>query len=201
MTKVAPQDHAALPWRITEVAPDFALLDAWALPATGGPDDFKDLVAVWSAMDPAADEGSALSRALFWVRFRLGAWFGWDTETNTLPIPGHAETSLRERLPGDLPALALPEAPVSPFRPIFETGSEWTAELSNSTVHAVLQLGWVPTGDGNFRGRLGVYVKPRGRFGNLYMALIAPFRHYIVYPALLRRVARAWGARPATVAS
>ena len=27
------------------------------------------------------------------------------------------------------------------------------------------------------------------------MALIAPFRHYIVYPALMRRIGRAWKAR------
>jgi hypothetical protein len=46
------------------------------------------------------------------------------------------------------------------------------------------------------RAQLGVYVKPRGWFGPLYMAAIAPFRHYIVYPALMRQIGRAWDARP-----
>jgi hypothetical protein len=29
------------------------------------------------------------------------------------------------------------------------------------------------------------------------MALIRPFRHLIVYPALMRQIGRAWQARPA----
>lgn len=43
--------------------------------------------------------------------------------------------------------------------------------------------------------RLAVYVKPRGRLGRQYMAFIAPFRHWVVYPALLRQIERAWQAR------
>jgi hypothetical protein len=39
---------------------------------------------------------------------------------------------------------------------------------------------------------MAVYVKPRGRFGRPYMAFIAPFRHWVVYPALLRQIERAW---------
>ena len=186
-------DHAACGWRVAEIAPDFELLDAWDMPATGGADELPDLVAFFRRFDPAKDEGSGPSRALFALRDKLGAWFGWDDESNALPIPGCTETSLRERLPHDLPAAPLESD--NPFRPIFETPDEWAAELSNETVHAVLQLGWLRDGE-HYRGRLGVYVKPRGFFGRVYMALIAPFRHYVVYPALLRRVERAWAARP-----
>ena len=42
---------------------------------------------------------------------------------------------------------------------------------------------------------MGIYVKPRGRLGALYMRLIGPFRHLIVYPALMRQIERAWDAR------
>ena len=83
----------------------------------------------------------------------------------------------------------------APFRPIFRTENEWALELSNSTVHAVLHLGWALQEDRTYRGQMGVYVKTRGWFGPLYMALIAPFRHRIVYPALMRRLERAWKAR------
>ncbi|MCH9684389.1 MAG: DUF2867 domain-containing protein [Deltaproteobacteria bacterium] len=195
MTRLANADHAALPWRITEVAPDFDLLDAWSLPATGCSEDFGELVALWEGLDPASDDGSWASRWLFRLRTRLGDIFGWDAQTNTLPIPGHPEASLRERLPADLPALEIQQDSPSPFRPIFATDREWTGELSNTTVHAVVQLGWVPQGDGAFRGHLGVYVKPRGRLGRVYMRLIAPFRHYVVYPALMRRIRRSWSQR------
>jgi hypothetical protein len=42
---------------------------------------------------------------------------------------------------------------------------------------------------------MAVYVKPRGRFGEAYMAFIKPFRYLIVYPALERQIERAWNRR------
>ena len=68
--------------------------------------------------------------------------------------------------------------------------------MSNGTVHAVLHLAWVEQDADQHRGQMGVYVKPRGRLGVTYMALIRPFRHLIVYPALMRQIGRAWEARP-----
>jgi len=58
-----------------------------------------------------------------------------------------------------------------------------------------MHLAWVDQGDGRYQGQMTVYVKPRGRFGEAYMAFIAPFRHRIVYPALMREIERAWNAR------
>jgi hypothetical protein len=55
-----------------------------------------------------------------------------------------------------------------------------------------LHLAWVDRGDGNHQGQMAVYVKPRGRFGEAYMAFIKPFRYAIVYPALERQIERAW---------
>ena len=40
-------------------------------------------------------------------------------------------------------------------------------------------------------------VRPRGTFGEAYMALIKPFRHWIVYPTLMRQMERAWNAQAA----
>ena len=58
-----------------------------------------------------------------------------------------------------------------------------------------MHLAWVDKGEGCYQGQMGVYVKPRGRFGTVYMALIRPFRHRFVYPALMRQIERAWNAR------
>ena len=41
---------------------------------------------------------------------------------------------------------------------------------------------------------MAVYVKPNGLLGNAYMAAIAPFRHLIVYPPMLREIGRNWRA-------
>ena len=78
------------------------------------------------------------------------------------------------------------------FSPLYRTGTEFAGEISNQTVHGVLQLGWVDRGQGRYQGELAVYVKPRGRFGRQYMAFITPFRRWLVYPAMLRQIERAW---------
>ena len=117
-----------------------------------------------------------------------------------LAIPQNTETTLSARLPADLRNTA--EGPhLHPrdfaFTPLYRTDTEWAAELSNRTVHAVMHLAWVERQDGRYQGQMGVYVKPRGRLGAAYMALIAPFRHRVVYPALMRQIERAWDARMA----
>ncbi|MDQ1373063.1 MAG: hypothetical protein QOJ09_401, partial [Actinomycetota bacterium] len=71
-------------------------------------------------------------------------------------------------------------------------------EAANQTMHGVLHLGWVADGTGAHRGQLAVLVKPNGLLGSAYMAAIRPFRHLIVYPPMLRQIARTWrvGDRP-----
>ena len=82
-----------------------------------------------------------------------------------------------------------------PFGPLYRTDTEFAAELSNQTVHGVMHLAWVEQGDGRYQGQMAVYVKPRGRLGQGYMELIKPFRHWIVYPALMRQIERRWNRR------
>lgn len=193
--RLANSAHESRPWRIREIAPDFTLEDVWALPVHGGVEDFQDLIELLANLDPAGS-GSTPSRLLFGVRNRLGDWFGWDDDTNQLPIPGATETTLRERLPDDLrDSVKDLDVPTSPFIPVYQTDDEWAAELSNHTVHAIMHIVWIDKGDGRYQGQMGVYVKPRGRFGPAYMAFIAPFRHRIVYPALMRQIERAWNRR------
>jgi hypothetical protein len=189
------KEHEAHAWRIEEVAPDFRLEDVWALPARGGAEDFATLLEVMASLDPAG-AGSRASRVLFAIRYRVGGWFGWDQVPDLLAIPDATETTLRTRLPEDLRGTATGfELRARDFTPLYRTDVEWAAELSNRTVHAVLHLAWVEQGDGIYQGQMGVYVKPRGRLGDVYMAAIAPFRHRVVYPALMREVGRAWAAR------
>ena len=195
--------HDVHPWVIAEIAPDFTLLDVWALPARGGADEFDSFLEVMASFDPANAE-SAVSRALFSLRYRLGGWLGWDDVTKKRPIPGCSETTLSARLPDELRGTALTPTisgamrrAGGAFTPLYRTEEEWAAELSNGTVHGVLHLAWVEQGAGDHRAQLGVYVKPRGRLGETYLRLIQPFRHLIVYPAVIRQVGRAWDARGA----
>jgi hypothetical protein len=186
------REHTSRPWRIHELTRDFRLEDVWALPTPGGPEDFPLLVEGFAAGDPS--RGSAgLTRVLWAVRWKLGELLGWDDADTGL---GSRVATLRDRLPADLrDASPGPAFDALPFEPLYLLDDEWAAEIANRTMHGVLHLGWVPDGSGGYRGQMAVLVKPNGLVGRAYMASIRPFRHLIVYPAMLRRIEREWRAR------
>jgi hypothetical protein len=68
------------------------------------------------------------------------------------------------------------------FVPVYVEPEERLYRIENSTVTALLHVSLADR-----RPRLAVYVRPHGRFGRVYLALIEPFRRYVVYPSLLRR--------------
>jgi hypothetical protein len=184
--------HTSRPWRIHEFTRDFRLEDVWALPTPGGPDDFPRLVELMTSFDPSHSSSRAV-RALFAIRWKVGELLGWDGPDAGL---GSRVPTLRDRLPGDLrDAPSGPDFDALPFTPLYLTNHEWAAEVANRTVHGVMHIGWVPDQTGGYRGQMAVYVKPNGLLGTGYMAAIAPFRHLIVYPPMLREVGRAWRAR------
>jgi hypothetical protein len=195
--RLSNSEHESHAWRICEVAPDFRLEDVWALPAQGGAEDFATLLEVMASLDPAHSESCA-TRTLFSIRYRVGGWFGWDDAPRPLHIPNDTETTLSARLPEDLRNTTTGmDLRSSDFTPLYRTDMEWAAEISNRTVHAVMHVAWVRQDEDLYQGQMGVYVKPRGRFGTAYMAAIAPFRHRVVYPALMREIERSWNARMA----
>ena len=80
-------------------------------------------------------------------------------------------------------------------RALYLIDDEYAAEIANRTMHGVMHLSWVPDGDGGHRGQMAVLVRPNGVLGRAYMAVIKPFRHLLVYPALMRYIEHAWAAR------
>jgi hypothetical protein len=184
--------HTSRPWRIHEFTPDFRLEDVWALPTPGGPDDFGDLVELVSAFDGEQSSSRAV-RALFALRWKIGELLGLDRPETGL---GARVPRLRDRLPADLRDTGPSSvSPALPFTPLYSLADEWAAEIANETVHGVLHLGWVPDEAGGYRGQMAILVKPNGWRGSAYMAAIAPFRHLIVYPAIMRELGRTWPER------
>jgi len=181
--------HTARPWRIHELTKDFRLEDVWALPTPGGPEDFPRLVQLTASADPS--RGSVRAVRLLWaIRWKLGKLLDWDDSNAGL---GGRVSTLRDRLPADLrEAEAGPDARELPFTSLYLIDDEWAAEIANRTMHGVMHIGWVPDGTGGYRGQMAVLVKPNGRLGAAYMALIRPFRYLIVYPAMLRAIGRRW---------
>jgi hypothetical protein len=180
--------HTSRPWRIHEIAHDFRLEDVWALPVLGGEGDFPALVQGIAAGDPSQGS-SRITRALWTSRWKIGELLGWDDAKTGL---GARVPTLRKRLPGDLLDAPGPGFDSLPFTSLYLIEDEFAAEIANGTMHGVMHLGWVADGTGGYRGQMAVLVKPNGLLGTVYMAAIRPFRHLIVYPAMMRQMEREW---------
>ena len=187
--KLPNSAHTSRPWRIHEFTRDFQLLDVWATPTPGGPDDFPRLVELQSSLDPATST-SFIVRTLVAVRWALGDLLGLDRPKDGLDsrVP-----SLRDRMPAELLNTASgPIGDALPFRWLYVLDDECAAEIANATVHGVLHVGWVPDGAGAYRGQVAVLVKPNGLLGHAYLTFIRPFRHLLVYPAIFKEMERKW---------
>jgi hypothetical protein len=183
--------HTSRPWRIHELARDFRLEDVWEL-GRGGPDDFPRLVQQIASRDPSQSSSCGV-RTLFAIRWKLGELLGWDRPDAGL---GSRTQTLCDRLPADLrDAPSGPEFDALPFTSLYLLDDEFAAEIANRTMHGVMHIGWVPDGTGGYSAQMAVLVKPNGLLGTAYMAAIRPFRHLIVYPAMLREGERAWTSR------
>ena len=186
-------EHMSRPWRIHEIAPDFRLEDLWEFPGRVGPDDFPGAIELLAAYD-TAESSSAAVRALFALRWKLGALLGWDSPEAGV---GARVPTLRDRLPADLREKPGPDFTSLPFTSLYLTDDEFAAEIANRTMHGIMHVGQVPDATGGYRLQGAVLVRPNGLFGNAYMAAIRPFRHLIVYPALLREMRELWDAASA----
>jgi hypothetical protein len=180
--------QTARPWRIHQLVGDFRLEDVWALPTPGRRGDFPRLVELATSLDPARSSSPSVRR-LFAIRWKLGGLLGWDDPDTGL---GARVPTLRDRLPADLHAAPVPEFDSLPFNSLYALDDEFAAEIANRTVHGLVHFGWVPDGNGGYHGQMAVYVKPNGLLGAGYMAAIAPFRHLLVYPAMLGEIGRSW---------
>lgn len=160
------------------------------LPGGGKGRSVADVRALFSESMP---EGKGLTRFLFWLRRRLGELFGWDRDKDSLPTDSYVHRWTRGPH-SHRPSLVLPGTKDGPARVVYNLSDEALSEIRNATVHAFLCSTLVPRGDG-YRLYWGVYVLPVSPWTTPYMALIAPFRRFIVYPSLLRRIRRAWVER------
>ena len=121
-------------------------------------------------------------------RIRLGRLFGWDD-------PGHAAIS--RSYVGRLSeadrsrSLEKPGVQRGVWRVVYTFEDEALREVINRTVHAFVLFALRPATNG-YTLYWGIYVKPVGKLTAVYMALIDPFRRWLVYPDMIRRMENAW---------
>jgi hypothetical protein len=189
--RAPPAEWRALPLEAHALLADVPLHDVTGieLPGGGTGRTLGDLRALVPADGMLGASG--ISRALFALRFWLGRVFGWDRSRHA-----HPETSYLPRVSEELRGRSeiAPGTMESGFRLLYLLPHESVAEIRNATVHAFLCAALRPAPAG-YRLYWGIYVKPTSRFTLLYMALIEPFRRFLVYPAIFRRLRRAWMGR------
>ena len=78
-----------------------------------------------------------------------------------------------------------------PFAVLYVHESEAVSEIRNATVHAFLVWALEPAPEG-CQLFWAIYVLPVSGWTTPYLALIDPFRRWLVYPSLLRRFHEAW---------
>ncbi len=154
--------HQQQNWWVHDYARDFELLDLWQYPIEAERAEDFETFHELHDMKAMVAETSILVRALFGLRLALGKIFGWDNDQGI------------------------------GFYEVFRDPREQVLRIENKTVTALMHLGWVQKPNHTWTAQMAVFVLPRGRLGRWYMRAIAPFRHRIVYPALMRAGKRRW---------
>lgn len=186
--RVAPAEFTRIHLRSHTLLADVPLHDVWAIPLEGGGPGrtIRDAYAIlFGSRRPRA---TPAVRALFKLRWALGRMLGWDDE-----VHDSLTLSYVHRLTDDdcAQSLVRPGTRDGPFRVLYAFANEAVAEIRNRTVHGFMALALVPHRDG-YTLYMAVYVKPVSRLTPVYMAMIEPFRRFIVYPAFCRGAQRSW---------
>lgn len=187
-----PAEYRALDLRAHELLERVPLHDVWRvdLPHDGAEctiEDVRRLLSLenLSRVNPAV-------RALFALRALLGRIFRWDTEARGAD---HPDSFLRWLGPQDREeSLVEPGTPDPPFTVLYVRDDEAVSEIRNATVHAFSVLA-LRVRFQDCRVYWAIHVRPVGRLTRFYMALIEPFRRFVVYPSILRHLHRSWCAR------
>jgi hypothetical protein len=189
MKPIPPQEYLARPFRVHAFLSGVPLHDVWAvsLPCTQEGITLQEFFRRTRRKD-ASRKISWPARGLIGLRLFLGRIFGWDKEPH-----GASQPSFAGRLTEtDCKCSAVPAGTIEGFfRVVYSFENELLRETANRTVHAAALYALVRTERG-YRFYFGVYVRKVSWFTSVYMALIGPFRRWIVYPAIFRQIQQNW---------
>ncbi len=195
MPQISPDEYYALPLRAHSLLAGVPLHDVWAvdLPTRRDGITLSDFLRRMSRRDSNAADSKInrlppMARALFRLRFFLGRIFRLETEPkDALAASFSSRLTAEDRARSSV----VPGTPEGLFRVVYRFENEQLLEVHNRTVHAAA-LSALTEGAGSYRFYFAVYVQRRTWITPLYMGLIDPFRRWIIYPAMLRRVRGAW---------
>ena len=188
MPQISPTEFRALPLRVHTFLAGVPLHDVWAvdLPA------HRDGVTLSEFLRRTGQGGihrlPPAARALIRLRLLLGRIFRLEDEPKdavAASFGSHLTPEDRAR------SLVVPGTPEGLFRVVYSFENEQLLEIQNRTVHAAA-LSALAEGPDGYRFYFAVYVRQRSWITPFYMGLIDPFRRWVIYPAMLRKIRVTW---------
>jgi len=181
--RASPAEYLGLKLRAHELLRDIPLYDVSILDLPGGGPGRS--IADIRMLD-SSTPSSRIAVVLYGARHFLGRMFGWDRRAirpeETL-APNLSERDRRE-------SEVIPGTRDGAFLVLYQFPCESLRETRNATVHGFIcsALARTPTG---YRLYSAIYVRRVSWLTRPYLIAIEPFR-WILYPAMLRRIRRAW---------
>ena len=176
-------EYLGLRLRAHELLRDVPLYDVSVvdLPGGGPGRSIADIGVLDSSTAP-----SRVAVVLYGARHFLGRMFGWDRRAirpdETL-VPSLSERDRRE-------SEVVPGTRDGAFLVLYQFPCESLRETRNATVHGFICSALARTSSG-YRLYWAIYVRRVSWLTRPYLIAIEPFR-WILYPAMLRRIRRAW---------
>jgi hypothetical protein len=194
MPKISPIEFQALPLHVHTLLSDVPLHDVWAVDLTKHRNGVTLDEFLRRVSEGKTDRGGELkrlplfARMLFGIRIFLGRIF----KLEGLP-KGAQAASFRNRISAEDRARSLvaPGTREGSFQVVYRFENEQLLEVQNRTVHAAALSALIEQRD-VYRFYFAVYVREGSWITSFYMSLIDPFRKWIIYPALLRKISATW---------
>jgi hypothetical protein len=195
MPQVSPAEFYALPLRVHTFLADVPLHDVWAVTClcTATALSFLNFYAGRFRTDPTPPmlrptDFRLVARALFRLRFFLGRIFRLDSEPkDALAASFGSRLTAKDR---DR-SVVVSGTPEGLFHVVYRFENEQLLEIHNRTVHGAALSALAKRANG-YRFYFAIYVRQRTCITPFYRRLIDPFRKWIIYPALLKRIRTTW---------
>ena len=190
MPRMSPTKFYALPLRVHTLLADVPLHDVWAVdpPAHRDGVTLSEFLCRAGQVDTEINRLPPVARALIRLRLFLGRIFRLEVEPKDALAASFGSRLTAEDRARSFVVSGTPEGL---FRVVYRFENEQLLEIQNRTVHAAALSALAERAD-SYRFYFAVYVRQRTWITPFYMGLIDPFRRWIIYPALLKKIRATW---------
>jgi hypothetical protein len=195
MPQISPKEFYALSLRVHTFLADVPLHDVWAVDLPTQRDGVTLCEFLRRASQDGFDAADAeinrfppVARALIRLRLFLGRIFRLEAEPKDALAASFGSRLTAEDRARSFVVSGTPEGL---FRVVYRFENEQLLEIQNRTVHAAALSALAERAD-SYRFYFAVYVRQSTWITPFYMGLIDPFRKWIIYPAMLKKIRAIW---------